>query len=280
MFDLKRISECALLASLEHHAQIGSTNDRAKQLAAAPSATELPMLILADTQTAGRGRGENRWQSAPGALTFSLLLDPQRHGISADRLPAVSITTASAVCDLAETLAGVELKIKWPNDVVDQHGRKVAGILLEAPRSDRLVIGVGINLHSAPLLSATPLPLADRAEAVQTRSTAGQAAAALPGRQAVSLAELATGTALDPTITLCTLLDAFKEALARLARNDALLWREWNGRNALGGREVTLGSHDARHTGVCEGFAHNGALRLSEGETIREHLAGTVLAVR
>src|SRR6266496_612813 len=61
---------------VEYHATLPSTNDRALVLAQQPE-LKTPYLIVAGEQTTGRGRGANRWWSQPGALTFSLVLDPQ-----------------------------------------------------------------------------------------------------------------------------------------------------------------------------------------------------------
>ena len=73
MQNLRKILENTFVADVEHHATIGSTNDRAIQCAAF-HAVKLPLLILADRQTGGRGRGSNRWWTGPGSLAFSLLV--------------------------------------------------------------------------------------------------------------------------------------------------------------------------------------------------------------
>ena len=71
--DLKQIRQATRVPTIEHHRQIASTNTRAI-MAADDAALPLPALILTDLQTAGRGRGDHVWWSAPGALTCSVIL--------------------------------------------------------------------------------------------------------------------------------------------------------------------------------------------------------------
>src|SRR5262245_49877980 len=77
---------------VEIHDTIDSTNNRASELAGDPR-LELPALVVARHQTAGRGRGKNKWWSADGALTFSLLIEPAAHGLAVSNWPQLSLTT-------------------------------------------------------------------------------------------------------------------------------------------------------------------------------------------
>jgi BirA family biotin operon repressor/biotin-[acetyl-CoA-carboxylase] ligase len=118
---------------------IGSTNERARELveAGAPSGT----VVTADEQTAGRGRHGRRWSAPPGAaLLYSGILCPldERHAL----LP---LAVPLAVCEAIESIAPVECRVKWPNDVWIGE-RKAAGVLIEARPPDWAVIGVGVNL--------------------------------------------------------------------------------------------------------------------------------------
>jgi BirA family biotin operon repressor/biotin-[acetyl-CoA-carboxylase] ligase len=123
-----------------HLREVDSTNVRAQRLAVsgAPHGT----LVTAETQTAGHGRQGRTWVTPAGrALACSLVLrDPPR------LLPMLA---ALAVADVADRFdaAGRSAAIKWPNDVL-LDGRKVAGILAEA--SERVVLGIGVNVGSAP----------------------------------------------------------------------------------------------------------------------------------
>ncbi|MEZ5932400.1 MAG: biotin--[acetyl-CoA-carboxylase] ligase [Alphaproteobacteria bacterium] len=143
---------------LRHWETLGSTNDEAARLAAegAPSGT----IVVADRQTAGRGRLGRVWESPAGNLHASIILRPDC------ALQAASQLSLLAAVALAETLAehgpdGLDLKLKWPNDVLIG-GAKVAGILLEsaadkAGRLEHVIVGVGLNLVWAPRSAAYPV---------------------------------------------------------------------------------------------------------------------------
>jgi len=149
MFDLGRIESSKLVARIDYHETIGSTSDRAMEIGSLDE-TALPLLVLAERQTAGRGRGANRWWSAEGALTFSLVLEAPRDRLPPDRWPQVALMVGLAVCEALQGLAPrAELRVKWPNDVYLADG-KVCGILCESilGMSDRLVVGIGVNVNN------------------------------------------------------------------------------------------------------------------------------------
>jgi len=151
MFDLARLSASGLVAGIDFHESLGSTSDRALALAA-EGATALPLLVLAQQQTSGRGRGTNRWWTAEGALTFSLILAAPPDRLPTGRWPEVALVAGLAVCEALQlTAPRAELRVKWPNDVL-LGGRKVCGILSESVPGwrDRLVVGVGINVNNSP----------------------------------------------------------------------------------------------------------------------------------
>jgi BirA family biotin operon repressor/biotin-[acetyl-CoA-carboxylase] ligase len=137
--------------------QTGSTNDIAAQLATAgaPHGT----LVVAGSQTQGRGRQGRRWFSPPGAgLYFSLLLRPGPDEVLAGATRLLTLTAGVAVAEGIETATGLRPAIKWPNDLVvgDEttrggRWRKLAGILAEGSASEgvvqHVVLGVGINVR-------------------------------------------------------------------------------------------------------------------------------------
>ena len=105
--------------------------------------TSLPegAVVVADHQTAGRGRLGRSWEAPHGtALLFSVLLKPppERH------LPELSLVAGVAVADSLERTLGLAVQIKWPNDVMLRR-RKVAGCLAEA-RDGAVVLGIGVNV--------------------------------------------------------------------------------------------------------------------------------------
>jgi len=131
---------------IEVHHEIGSTNTRAKELAAqgAPHGT----LVCARQQSGGRGRFGRRFHSPAGSgIYMSLILRPE---MPAEQAVMLTSMTAVAVARAIEKLADVQVMIKWVNDLYIS-GRKVCGILCEAGmdfRSGRLeyaVVGIGVN---------------------------------------------------------------------------------------------------------------------------------------
>lgn len=163
-----RIESQTLVRQVDWFPEIGSTNDYALSLAD-QSELELPRLIWADRQNAGRGRSGHAWWSAAGALTFSLLVDPQEWKLSPDQWPKMSLITGVAIATaLSRHAPGQSVRVKWPNDVY-LNDRKVCGILTE-PTPQRnpawLVIGVGINVNNSfatapPELRQTATALCD-----------------------------------------------------------------------------------------------------------------------
>ena len=182
-----------------HHRVADSTNQRAKELAAAgaPHGT----LVTAGEQTAGRGRQGRSWVAPPGsAVLMSLVLRELD-----DRFPLVPLVAAVAVAEACESLARVTCAIKWPNDVwIDR--RKVAGILVEGrPAAGWAVLGIGLNV-----------------EPVEFPEELGSIATSLGLRGGVPLA-------------LRALLEALQDWLGRGTAEVLEAWRE---RDALRGEHV------------------------------------------
>lgn len=122
---------------------VTSTQDVCRRLgdAGAPEGT----LVVADHQTAGRGRRGRAWADVPGrSLLCSVLLRP---ALPPERWPQLTLAAGCAVAEALEAAAGATPRLRWPNDVL-LDGRKVAGILAEAfiGPSPFLVLGIGINL--------------------------------------------------------------------------------------------------------------------------------------
>jgi BirA family biotin operon repressor/biotin-[acetyl-CoA-carboxylase] ligase len=142
---------------LVFHETVGSTNDEAKELARQGAAEGT--LLWALEQTAGRGRRGRLWSSPRGNLYLSLILRP---ACLPDRAAQLGFVAALAVMDaLRELVPGLDdVACKWPNDVL-AGARKIAGILLESEMGEGenlafLVVGVGVNLVSAPAAAEFP----------------------------------------------------------------------------------------------------------------------------
>src|SRR5262245_52866551 len=105
------------IRSIVHHDVVDSTNDLARLLVQAGK-TPLPLLVRADRQTAGRGRGDHRWWSDEGSLTFTVALDPLAHGLRLEHETRLALALAVAAIDSLEPLVSeVRLGIRWPNDI-------------------------------------------------------------------------------------------------------------------------------------------------------------------
>lgn len=122
--------------------EIDSTNTRALELAAdgAPHG----LVVAARQQTAGRGRQGKTWVSPLDAgLYISFLLRPQ---VELTQIPLISLATGAAVARALRSACGIQVGLKWVNDIV-YDGKKLGGILAEMPNRNTLVVGIGINLR-------------------------------------------------------------------------------------------------------------------------------------
>ena len=189
-------------APIHLYDRLESSNQTAKRLAlsGAPHGT----LVLTNQQSAGRGRMGRKFESPAGqGIYLSLLL---RADIPAADAQTVTVSAAVAVCRAVNALCGLELSIKWVNDLY-YHGKKVCGILteagadLESGRLEWLVVGIGLNFTTPP--EAFPAEL---------RRLAGSL---FPGGPApVSRVALAAAIARE-LLTLCPAFDCLEEYRAR-----------------------------------------------------------------
>ncbi len=136
---------------VEYHDSIPSTNARARELAAEG---ETDVVVVANEQTGGRGRLDREWASPPGGLWLSVLCRPD---IPPAHAPVVTLAAAVAATETVRE-AGVDARIKWPNDLLvpsEDGEKKLAGILTEmegeADRVSWVVVGIGINVRAEGL---------------------------------------------------------------------------------------------------------------------------------
>lgn len=227
------------LGELRFFPTLSSTNDEALAWAA-QGAPDLSV-VVADEQTAGRGREGRKWFTPPGAaLAFSLLMRPAQPETA--YFPRV---VGLAALSVLEALRGFSLtaQIKWPNDVL-LDGRKVAGILVESVWNgetvDCVVIGIGMNIHrqSVPPEEMLNFP-------------------------ATSLEE-ALGESVPPReLVLRDILAAFLEGRPRLATDDLIA--EWEENLAYKGQKVEVRKREDRIVrGAVLGLASDGSLLLDD----------------
>jgi BirA family biotin operon repressor/biotin-[acetyl-CoA-carboxylase] ligase len=245
--DAAALSGCPFARTIEISAELGSTNDRARELIAGEA--PLPALVVAERQTAGRGRGANRWWTTDGALTFSVAIDAAERGLAIEQNGLVSLATAVAIVDAVRETTGLTTGVKWPNDVY-LNDKKLAGILIESPRPGRLVIGVGINLANR---------FDDAPDEVRARAT--------------SLVEHATA---KRQAVLVAFLGALDLRVAQIAAGDASLIEAARAACVLTGKLVSLRDGERVSTGKCIGLADDGALQVQTDSGVRSFYAGTI----
>ena len=247
---------------IEYLQTVGSTNDIAKQLGAegAPEAT----LVIADEQTAGRGRLGRVWWSPPGtAIAMSLLLRPTFPPLRAHRL---TMLAGLAAAEAIEQVTGLRVGLKWPNDIViEQEARskrqetiflKLGGILSEASIAGEAfefaVVGLGLNIN------------------VDFRGRAD-----LP--EATSLM-MELGHEVDRLLILRALVERFAARYAVIDR-DEQLHANWSARLTMLGRQVVAHRGDESFAGLAEGVDESGALliRTDDGALCRVDAADVTL---
>ena len=137
---------------------VGSTNDWGKDwIRAANASTETPFWVGAERQTAGRGRGDHSWAAWNGALTFSLVARWRDFRLTRRESAELSLQVAEAVAATAREFApNAEIWVKPPNDVYVRD-RKLAGILIESPNAEFVVVGVGVNVGNRSTDAPTEL---------------------------------------------------------------------------------------------------------------------------
>ncbi|MBL8472089.1 MAG: biotin--[acetyl-CoA-carboxylase] ligase [Rhodocyclaceae bacterium] len=231
----------------------GSTNSVLMELPQ-PALAAPATVLLADVQTAGRGRRGRAWLSQPGAgLTFSVRRSFDTPSLAG--LAGLSLVVGLAVAEALEGLGVAKIGLKWPNDV-EADGRKLGGVLVELGSTRDAVwavIGIGINLAlPAALLAEIDAPATDLA------SLLGSA----PPREAVLAAVL---------VELAPRLAEFEH------KGFAPFTGPWQRRNVHGGREVRiLDGPQVLQEGLCLGVASDGALLLQDASGVHAVIAGDV----
>jgi BirA family biotin operon repressor/biotin-[acetyl-CoA-carboxylase] ligase len=217
-------------------------------------------VVMADAQTAGRGRIGKQWFSPPGVnLHLSVLLKPP---IQLQEARLYTLIGSLAIADAVES-HGVKAQVKWPNDVLIGD-KKIGGVLTEVQthdgRVESLIMGVGVNLN-------IDRPSMDRLY--------GEAAAG-----ATSLRE-AVGRTTDRNAFAARVLESLEQRhFDFLAHGKASLLKEWRSRSFLG-RRVTVREGDIHVEGVAMNLDEEGCLvvNLDDGSTVRVR-EGEVLPVQ
>ncbi|MGB8658664.1 MAG: biotin--[acetyl-CoA-carboxylase] ligase [Candidatus Zixiibacteriota bacterium] len=235
--------------------RVGSTNHLAFRLA--ESGADEGTLVVADEQTKGRGRMGRSWYSPPSlGLWMSLILRPD---IPPFKAPGLSILAGLALAQAIEDLAGLDAKIKWPNDCLI-NGRKVGGVLLELSaeldRTNFVIAGIGVNVSHLP--DDFPKNLSSTATSIKMEC----------GKEVPRIDVLNSFLTRFETIYL----DFKKNGLApqrQLIKKLSLLL----------GSQVTVKLGRERIEGIAEDIDDNGSLVVKAGKERRLVTAGEVTVV-
>ena len=230
-------------------AEVRSTNAAALSLA---RDCQNGTVILAETQTQGRGRLSRPWASPPGGIWMSLILRPE---MPLAHVYQINMAVAVALCQAFSSNLGLEAGIKWPNDLLIRE-QKICGILMEVSaqvdRLDYAVVGLGLNANNDP--SGFP---------AEWRSTS-------------LAAEL--GHDIDRCELICRILEAIEVAYEKLGSQE--IYEEWRSRSLTLKRQVRITSPAGDHVGQAEDLAEDGALLLREGNELKRVLAGDCIHLR
>jgi BirA family biotin operon repressor/biotin-[acetyl-CoA-carboxylase] ligase len=230
----------------------GSTNS---VLLAERGVPARPVLLLAEVQSAGRGRRGRRWHGAPGeALTFSLALAVRR---PLRELAALSLAAGVAVARALRGLGVARAAVKWPNDLLVD-GAKLGGILVETRASGsavRAVIGVGINLRGGKELSARlRRPVASLDQYLEPEKE--EIVRAIAGRLLEAVDEFEKGG-----------LEALRPA--------------WEALHAHAGQRLRVRLADGRvMSGTAAGLAPDGSLQIETRHGVRAVRSGRIVSAR
>ncbi len=208
---------------------VESTNDEVRILGQAGAPEGL--VLIAQNQSAGRGRRGAAWFASPGeSLAFSILVRPTE---AKALWPRLALAAGLAVAEAMDRF-GLQAGIKWPNDVW-LNGKKVAGILVEAG-SDFAVVGIGINVNS----TAFPAAISELATSMRIESG-----------NAISLSEVLAAVVTRFSIRGRGLGQGFNDVLTAIRQ-----------RCVLTGHEVSLTAAHGMERGVVEGLGEGGELLL------------------
>jgi len=225
---------------------IESTNDKAIEIAKKREDSE-GIVVVADSQTKGKGRLGREWISPPGVnLYFSVILKPD---MPPSEAPLITLAAAVATASVLRTWKGIPAEIKWPNDIMIK-GKKAGGILTEmktfGDAIDIVVVGVGLNVN---------MPLDDLPEDIRSVTTTLKIEKGAPSDRAGLLSGMLAG--LD---------NAYKNLLNG---NKKAIINGWRSLSCTLGNRIMVRDHDRTITGVAENIGQNGELivKLESGET-------------
>jgi BirA family biotin operon repressor/biotin-[acetyl-CoA-carboxylase] ligase len=248
-FDLARLHRGVKPFRLHWFSHLRSTNDHAAALRRQEKMFA-PAIVLTSHQTAGRGRGDNRWWSAAGVLTVTFVF-PQSDRLAPHQIPLLA---GLAVRDaVAPMVRWATVRLKWPNDLLIGN-RKLAGLLCErVHKADLIGLGLNVDVQHATIPTALQ-------------------------RRICCLAEF-SDAAIDMTDTLIAIAKSMHNMLTHQNERSFAQWlHEYDAHHALAGKRVSVLSHDGQApiSGTCQRLDSMGRLVLSNRGHLHRIIAGEV----
>ena len=233
-----------------YYPQLTSTMDVARREAQQGAAEGT--IVVADEQTAGKGRLHRDWLSPEGSIALSIILYPRLL-----QLPFLIMVASLAVVHSIEAVTGLKSQVKWPNDVLI-NGRKVCGILIESgvggDRVDYAVIGIGLNVN---------LRISDYPEILSI---------------ATSLYD-ELGAEVSRLSLIQRLLAEIERLYLSLPEGESV-YQEWRDSLVTLGKRVRVKSGETMYEGIAESVTSDGSLLLRQGDgSLTRMVAGDVTLV-
>lgn len=239
------LRQAGWLRHIEWFEETDSTNTQARQRLAS-GFDRWPALLVADRQTAGRGRTTRQWWSPEGCLMFSLVVGQENVPDDPALWPQLSLVAGVASAIAAESeVPSASVRLKWPNDLF-LNNRKLGGILVEAvPRAvdGRMAFVIGIGVNVAVDWSRAEAELRERA---------------------CSLSQFADKEVVIETV-VARMIEQLERWLASWRAGDMAWWEEWSARSLLTGCTVELRLPGAvQLAGRCQGIDPSGQLLIDD----------------
>jgi len=236
--------------------EIDSTQNFAQQIALGKK--EDGTIVIAEKQTAGRGRLERKWTSPQGGIWFSLIIHP-KFDVSTSTL--VPIAGAVALAKSIKSILNIDVSVKWPNDIT-LHGKKVAGMLVDASfqanNIDYLVLGIGINFDIDSKKLEKRLSKSPNFYGVDSLRKKGDT--------------------IPPKSLLKEFLVQFEKILASLHKGEkSKIVKEWMKRAEKLGKKITINTSNGKISGISKGIDNDGALKLKTSKGIMKIFVGDVV---
>ena len=237
-----------VFSKLLHYKKINSTQDKLKKIAL--KSVNEGIVVVADEQSAGRGRLQKKWSANKGGLWFSLLLKPS---VAPEAVSRVALLVSVVLNKVFEDNYGIKTQIKWPNDVLF-NGKKLVGILIEmSAEQDKvnwLAAGIGININNK---------VAKELEGITS-----------------SLGEI-TGKIIPRAEVLALFLNEFNKAYLKFQKEGFKPFKDfYNKKAAFIGQKIKVSIGTDEFIGISLGIDEDGKLLVKTANGIEKIISATI----